>query len=381
MSVYTGMTYQLTRLRILEPVREIVDEFNETGHITFEFTMKQDRKIKALIEQLPAFYRMDFNVQLLNLSPEKNQIFLWERTLLNLSAQMRLVRLHRPFLSKGYRNKSYEQSRRTCIEAARTSLAVLRQTDRSGFLERWWICAYYAFASAIVIFIDLIHDDPMSLDAIQKREEIRSALNMLKGARSFSSGADHSASLLEGLLAEEVRQKPDLKRKFGEDGDIGKRDRSKDLSILVKKLVDEGQAAKASSPSSSHSTPQHLPEASYHPNSLQTYAMVNSDLNLAQDKNKNGNNQVITDDLLKCVFKEGNQYDTSMFGVPNTNADLSQQQQAFNIDFNNLNTNYLPQANDIFSNNNLQLNMDQLFDTGENNNNWGVLGGNSLSYL
>ncbi|EOQ99859.1 Activator of stress s 1 [Wallemia ichthyophaga EXF-994] len=383
MSVYTGMTYQLTRLLILEPVREIVDEFNETGHITFEFTMKQDNKIKTLIEQLPAFYRMDFDVRLLGLSPEKNQIFLWERTLLNLSAQMRLVRLHRPFLSKGYRHKSYEQSKKTCVDAARTSLSVLRQTDRSGFLERWWICAYYAFASAIVIFIDLIHDDPMSFDAMQKREEIRSALNMLKGARSFSSGADHSASLLEGLLAEEVRQKPDLKRKLGDEGDSGKRNRSKDLSILVKKLSDEGQAAKASSPNSSHSTPHHLPEASYHPNSLQTYAMVNNDINMAQDTNKKVDHQVITDDLLKCVFKEGSQYDTSILGVPNTSNDppQQQQQQPFSIDFNNFNTSYLPQANDMFANSNMQLNMDQLFDTGENNNSWGILGGNSLSYL
>ncbi|TIB79927.1 hypothetical protein E3Q22_02212 [Wallemia mellicola] len=374
MSVYTSMTYQLTRLRSLEHVRAIVDEYNENGHLSLEFTLIQDKKCKDLINDLPEFYKMNYDVKQLGLSPERMQILQWERTLINLSTHTRLVKLHRPILSKGYRNKNYLQSRITCITAARECLAVLRHGDSVGFLERWWICVYYAFASAIVIFIDLIHDDPMSSDAFDKREEIKSALNMLKDASGFSSGADSSAALLEGLLAEEIRQKPDLKRKFGaDDRDRGSRQRSGDLSILVKKLLDEGQAAKISSPGSSHhSTPQYQSEQ---PTNLATYAVANDQ---KVENGKNSQHPGFTDDLLKRVFEEG---DAGLFGLPlNTNYS----QQPFNVNMSDLNTNYMPQttqANDMFTGGDMQFNIDQLFDAGDNNNTWNVLGGNSLSYL
>ena len=405
MTVYTGMTYQLTRLKFVTIVREIVDEVNETGHLSLDFTLHQDLKFKNLINTLPEFYKLDFKVERLGLSPEKAQIFNWERTLINLTGQSRLVRLHRPFLSKGYRNKEFSKCRLTCITAARTSIAILRSANKSvKFLEKWWIAAFYAFASAIVIFIDLIHDDPLNPDAIEKRKEIQSALDMLKSARSFSSCADASASLLEGLLAEEIIQKPRLKRKFGhEDNENDDQPKSQELSILVKRLLAEGQSAKVTSPITRSITPDIKNEyKSWNNNNNNNNNKINTANNFMNNSLNNSDlsvspsqQQILTDDLLQKVFEESNSVDTSNFNFSLSSQDLP----IFGL--NSFNLNFPTQSNDLYqqqqqqqmfnesnvnnSNNNLN-NYNQISDNVNGNSNdiynsWGVLGGNSLTYL
>jgi hypothetical protein len=66
----------------------------------------------------------------------------WERVISNLSLQTRWMRLHRPFLSRGYTNRKYLYSQQQCVRAARESIAIVRDgvgTSQSAtFFERWW---------------------------------------------------------------------------------------------------------------------------------------------------------------------------------------------------------------------------------------------------
>lgn len=121
-----------------------------------------DTELKRSIQNLPSYFAIDVD----NLEPPptdpRERIFYWEKITVNLSGQSRLMRLHRPWLSRGYKDRKYvqlivraaplahsqfsryEYSRDQCIRAARNCLKLM--TDDHGtavFLERWWILLFY----------------------------------------------------------------------------------------------------------------------------------------------------------------------------------------------------------------------------------------------
>jgi hypothetical protein len=65
-----------------------------------------DADLQKAISALPAYFACDFD----NLEPpprdSKSMVFYWEKIIINLSGQSRLMRLHRPWLSRGYKDKA-----------------------------------------------------------------------------------------------------------------------------------------------------------------------------------------------------------------------------------------------------------------------------------
>lgn len=127
-----------------------------------------DTELKRSIQNLPSYFAIDVD----NLEPPptdpRERIFYWEKITVNLSGQSRLMRLHRPWLSRGYKDRKYvvtsrktsadayflvrryEYSRDQCIRAARNCLKLM--TDDHGtavFLERWWILLFYGMSIGV----------------------------------------------------------------------------------------------------------------------------------------------------------------------------------------------------------------------------------------
>lgn len=65
----------------------------------------------------------------------------YEKTTLNLGLHSRMMRLHRPWLSRGYTDERFSYSKEQCIRAARAGLRLMcggENKNVAQFLEKWW---------------------------------------------------------------------------------------------------------------------------------------------------------------------------------------------------------------------------------------------------
>lgn len=89
--------------------------------------------------ELPAFFQPDNSgtVSADVTSDPKKLVEHYEKITLSLAIHSRMLRLHRPWLSRGYEDERFSYSKEQCIRAARASLRMM--SDTSGvarFLEK-----------------------------------------------------------------------------------------------------------------------------------------------------------------------------------------------------------------------------------------------------
>jgi hypothetical protein len=69
----------------------------------------------------------------------KRLVQYYEKVMLHLAIHSRMLRLHRPWLSRGYTDERFAYSKEQCIRAARASLRLMGDTHgTAAFLEKWW---------------------------------------------------------------------------------------------------------------------------------------------------------------------------------------------------------------------------------------------------
>ncbi|KAJ7687368.1 hypothetical protein B0H17DRAFT_1069983 [Mycena rosella] len=205
---YTEMTFSLCRLRFVELYRQIVD--NMQAPAGYGFVIDIDRKISNTILELPSHFRGP--------GPAVKG---FELTLALIMGETRRLRLHRPFLFRGYKERKYVDSRIQCVSSATAILDYLKaDTEQSALLLKLWLVLFYGFAAAVVLFIDLCHqkaDDQPDLEI--RRVQLREALDLFKAAEHVSAVSRNAIALLEGLLTVEpgMSSKPSRKRGATDD--------------------------------------------------------------------------------------------------------------------------------------------------------------------
>ncbi|KAJ7116836.1 fungal-specific transcription factor domain-containing protein [Mycena crocata] len=240
---YTEMTFSLCRLRFVELYRQIVD--NMQAPAGYGFVIEIDRKISNTILELPGHFRGP--------GPAVKG---FELTLALIMGETRRLRLHRPFLFRGYYGSDrsrYVDSRIQCVNSATAILDYLKSDDeQSALLLRWWIVLFYGFAAAVVLFIDLCHqkaDDRPDLET--RRVQLREALDLFKTAEHVSAVSRNAIALLEGLLTVEpgMPSKPSRKRGATDDEPferVVKRmiiDASRNLTVPSSRASSHGSSA------------------------------------------------------------------------------------------------------------------------------------------
>ncbi|KIY73644.1 hypothetical protein CYLTODRAFT_416675 [Cylindrobasidium torrendii FP15055 ss-10] len=220
---YTEMTFALARLRFVHLYREIVDEMNSPVGTGYNFVVEMDSRIEETLSEVPSFFVLNSTD-----TPRLSNVKSMEVTMCMIMGETRRLRLHRPFLFRGYRDKKYTNSRHQCIESAHNILNHLKlDTGRSAVLLKLWIVMFYGFAAAVVLFIDLCHmravaDLEGEDDMEKQRGELRKALDLFKATEQTSIVSRNAIALLEGLLVAELElpiQTPSRKRTRYEDED------------------------------------------------------------------------------------------------------------------------------------------------------------------
>jgi hypothetical protein len=102
----------------------------------------------------------------------KAMVEYYEKTTLNLGLHSRMMRLHRPFLSRGYDDERFSYSKEQCIRAARAGLRLMcggENNHVAQFLEKWW-CVFSALTSSFLLSISCHLRDPLTRENVQAND-------------------------------------------------------------------------------------------------------------------------------------------------------------------------------------------------------------------
>ncbi|KAF5358796.1 hypothetical protein D9758_008582 [Tetrapyrgos nigripes] len=257
---YTEMTLSRTRFRFVDHYRQIVDNMQSPSPSGYGFILDMDAKLRKMQEDIPLYFQ-DPSSPIGHVLP-KEQLLATARgvkglelTLSLIMGETRQLRLHRPFLFRGYKDKRFEKSRDQCITSARAILNYLKSNDeQSAILLKWWIVLFYGFAASVVLFIDLCHhkaDDGTDLE--HRRSELREALDLFKTAEHISTVSRNAIVLLEGLMSAEpeISSKPSKKRGAPDDDE-------EPFERIVKRMIVDANRYVGTPASSCFGSPTHV---------------------------------------------------------------------------------------------------------------------------
>jgi hypothetical protein len=204
MNVRTRMSFQLAKLKFAEISQRQIWQANNNNHPPYSFILSVDRELRKAMLELPAYFQPDSNPGPVSQDPKK-LVEHYEKITLSLAIHSRMLRLHRPWLSRGYEDERYAYSKEQCIRAARASLRMM--SDNIGvarFLEKWWIPLFYVTVSGMVIIIDLLKTakrEMKSKATEEKISEVKGALGQMRHISQASIPAKAAIKVMDFLMS------------------------------------------------------------------------------------------------------------------------------------------------------------------------------------
>ena len=107
LSVRTAMSFQLARLKFAEISHRQIWQANNTPHSPYSFVLQVDGELRKAMMELPAFFKPESDKGLPSNGDSKGMVQYYEKVMLNLAVHSRMLRLHRPWLSKGYEDEKW----------------------------------------------------------------------------------------------------------------------------------------------------------------------------------------------------------------------------------------------------------------------------------
>lgn len=108
-----------------------------------------DGELRRKMLELPPFFQPSPSSEKVPpYSDPKAMVEYYEKTTLNLGLHSRMMRLHRPWLSRGYDDERFAYSKEQCIRAARAGLRLMcggENNHVAQFLEKWWYVPLHPF--------------------------------------------------------------------------------------------------------------------------------------------------------------------------------------------------------------------------------------------
>ncbi|KAG7091752.1 hypothetical protein E1B28_008153 [Marasmius oreades] len=197
---YTEMTFSLTRFRFINTHRQSIDHMMKPSLMGWSFIKDTDAELRQLLEQVPMSFEMTNKIGK-KLEKGKKSLEILFVMVMGLTWRMRL---HRPFLSRGYTDCRFEKSKEECISSAKSILNYFKSyPEHFEQLLRWRTVMSYGFAAVVVLFMDLCHHkqtDPSSIEG--RRNEFEEASAVLRSgiAKCKSGLSQDSLRLMERMI-------------------------------------------------------------------------------------------------------------------------------------------------------------------------------------
>ena len=137
----------------------------------------------------------------------------WQQLFMAITFHNRIMRLHRPFLTRGYTHAEYRHSVTATVSSAKALLRLAAEGKPMTFPGlRWWVVLIHIFTAGVALCIDLHYHlssagNTSSMEVGEDKERwICRAIASLSDVRQFSEAANRAVEILETLYSQ-LREK------------------------------------------------------------------------------------------------------------------------------------------------------------------------------
>ena len=202
LSVPTAMSAFLLRVKGAQVCREIIDSLPsillDSQEPDYETILALDTRCHDAIGNLPVYFRLDpASIEQSKEICTERPYIAWQRLSIHFSLNVRLCRLHRPFLLEGASNPKYAYSHQVCIRAAYQVLEIRGAMDEIepeiGLKPaRFWTVMHHVFFAALILAMD-VSFNPQAPDAEARKAKVLAAYQTLEKSKH------ESGNLMEGI--------------------------------------------------------------------------------------------------------------------------------------------------------------------------------------
>lgn len=210
------MSYNLHRLKIAEIARYISDVMPRNANdATCEQILSLDSKLELLIQNLPAFFRVEIAGSEETARIDRSHPHIpMQRLVINFMVHLVRCKLHFPFLS-GHPSKSlHALSRDASLKAARhvlsahRDLSMLHISHSSDFMKIQGT-VFHMFTGALILATDLCCNQPQGEERKRQSAETMVVLRQLDSIKHHSQKAAKFLETLTQLLVQYGVWEPD----------------------------------------------------------------------------------------------------------------------------------------------------------------------------
>ncbi|KAM0745736.1 hypothetical protein T439DRAFT_360989 [Meredithblackwellia eburnea MCA 4105] len=183
----TNSSFHITKIDFALATRKYIDLINNTS-FDYDAILALDREYRDIYADLPTYLRPDVPQPLSVSSTFRRQHLVWERIFSGITLQNRIMRLHRAYMSRGYKEELFRFSTDACLTAAHGCLDLVEKARISSFPgSRWWVVLVHIWTAGLVIAMDLLQDSPTGspTEASRKRAGVELSISLLRHASRF----------------------------------------------------------------------------------------------------------------------------------------------------------------------------------------------------
>ncbi|EMC98962.1 hypothetical protein BAUCODRAFT_129229 [Baudoinia panamericana UAMH 10762] len=162
----TASTYQLVKIPFARVAKAMVDLYND-DQLSYDAVLDLESMLWTYYAALPDYFKWRSPPVGLPTIPASRHAqpkqLEWQRLFLAFTVHNRVLRLHRPFMARGYSDTSMLHSRRATVGSAAACLELGEHGAQIEFPGmRWWVVLIHIFTAGIVFCIDydyMIHHE------------------------------------------------------------------------------------------------------------------------------------------------------------------------------------------------------------------------------
>ncbi|GAA96957.1 uncharacterized protein L969DRAFT_79206 [Mixia osmundae IAM 14324] len=169
----TDVSLDIFKMRMAEHHRHVIAEFRGPNAVKYENVMEIDRLYRASLAEKGPQVAAEADDEGLDLK------MTWLVNMLRSGIQNRLMRLHRPYMVKGFRDIRYAHSTQVSVSCARTILRchrVLHATN-APIMRFWWLF-FHSIGASVVLYLNVFN----MIKTNHSEQEIAEQLAELGGA-------------------------------------------------------------------------------------------------------------------------------------------------------------------------------------------------------
>lgn len=226
MSVATDNSYMLIQMKMSDISKALWDDTcaigRRSGSITelYDVVLKADNSLNELETSLPAWLNPDVaNIDWSRLPPYTRNL---ARTF-QISFAHKRMQIHRGFFCKSMTDKRFYYSLVTCLQSARSLLAVYSRTYAQFEVEMWTIPTH-AVSASIILTLHIISNRTQDVGPSRKADSsslesdaalVQECLNLLQSSLVANQISRRGVTMIQRLLSD-TREEPRTTARFDE---------------------------------------------------------------------------------------------------------------------------------------------------------------------